>query len=275
MYAGCCPFCLGQSKLPASQRLYQFFNRFRWQEHVQSHIQGLGDVKTTNCPHPQCIIPFDFVQDLQHHLRDIHCVTLAKALKRSHSELTPETDRVQAKRPRRAGLLEPHADNKSRSQTSSPGFKLIEDFPTLDEDNKYTFIDCTAETLQSSGSTRIVSKRPRGYSEKPLMNKQRSYSPAGEDISFMDLFTCLPQGSEYEKPYASGPASVKSESTSSTPCFTPDGRTAVIETPETSVSVSPPPCIDPCLLGILDTRQPCPLPSDIPPLSVGLTDAVP
>ena len=94
----------------------------------------------------------------------------------------------------------PHADNKSRSQTSPPGFKLIEDFPTLDEDNKYTFIDCTAETLQSSGSTRIVSKRPRGYSEKPLMNKQRSYSPAGEDISFMDLFTCLTQGSEYEKP---------------------------------------------------------------------------
>lgn len=275
VYAGCCPFCLGQSNLPASQRLYQFFNRFRWQEHVQSHIRALRDAKTTNCPHPQCIIPFDSVQDLQHHLQDVHCVTLAKALKRRHSELTPDINRFRAKRPRRAGLLEPRADNKPLSQTSPPGFKLTEEFPTLDEENKYTFIDCTAETLQSSGSTRIVSKRPRGRSEKPLMNRQRSYSPAGEDISFMDPFTCLPQDSDYEIPHASGPASVKSESTSPTPCFAPDERTAVVETPETSVSASPPPCIDPCLLEISDVVQPCTLPSDILLQSVDLTEAVP
>ena len=184
-------------------------------------------------------------------------------MKRRHSELTPDIDRVRAKRPRRAGLLEPHADNKPRSQTSLPRFKLIEEFPTLDEENKYTFIDYTAETLQSTGGTRIVSKLPRGRSKKPLMNRQRSYSPAGEDVSFMDLFTCLPQDSDYKQPHASGPASIKSESTSPTPYFTPDERTAAVETPETSVSASPPPYIDPCLLEITDVVQPCPLPSDI------------
>ncbi len=66
--AECYPFCLRHSKLSASQRLYLFFNRSRGQEHVQSHIRALDAAKATNCPHPQCILSFDSVQDLEHHL---------------------------------------------------------------------------------------------------------------------------------------------------------------------------------------------------------------
>ena len=139
----------------------------------------------------------------------------------------------------------------------------------------YTLIDCTAETLQSSGSTRIVRKEPGRESEKHLMNGQYSGSLAQKDLSAMDPFAYLSQHNKYEKPHTSGPASVKSESTSSTPCFTPDERTAVVETPETSVTASPPPYIDPCLLEMSDAMQPCPQPSDILPQPDGLIDAVP
>ena len=104
-----------------------------------------------------------------------------KVLKRRHSELAHEINRTRVKRPRRADRLElnPHADdNKPQSQTPSPGIKLTEEFPTLNGEMKYTLIDCTAETLQSSGSTRIVRKERGRESEKHLMNGQYSGSLA-------------------------------------------------------------------------------------------------
>ena len=263
VYAGCCPFCLGHSELPASQRIYQLFNRFRWLEPVQGHIQAFDDASGTVCPYPQCVISFGSVQDLRHHLQDIHCIKLAKAFKRRCSELTPQVDSVRVKRPRHANRLKPHADhNKLQSEASSPEMKPAEGFSILNGEMKYTFITCTAEAFPSSGSTRIIRKESGRESEKRVMDEQHSDFPGQEDILSMDPSACFPQENNYEKPCTSGPASVKSESTSSAPYFTSDGETAVDKTPETSVISNSPPCIDPCLLEMSDAIQPSPQSND-------------
>lgn len=53
---------------------------FRRQEHVQCHLQAPNNDKTQNNPHPQSILTFTPVQDLQHHLEDVHCNNIAKTL---------------------------------------------------------------------------------------------------------------------------------------------------------------------------------------------------
>ena len=184
VYTGCYPFCLGNSELPPSQRLHQFFNRFRWQEHVQSYIQAPNENKTPKCLHLQCITSIDSVQDLQCHLQDILCINLAKVLKRSRSDLTPEDDNVQVKRPPRATRRNHYANNiKSQPQTSTPGMKSTEEYNTPDQEMKYTFITSTAEAFQPSGTTLVVPKEPVGESEERLMTGQGSGFMAQEYFS--------------------------------------------------------------------------------------------
>ncbi|MCJ1256660.1 hypothetical protein MMC24_004484 [Lignoscripta atroalba] len=140
--------------------------------------------------------------------------------------------------------------------------KPAEGFSILNGEMKYTFITCTAEAFPSSGSTRIIRKESGRESEKRVMDEQHSDFPGQEDILSMDPSACFPQENNYEKPCTSGPASVKSESTSSAPYFTSDGETAVDKTPETSVISNSPPCIDPCLLEMSDAIQPSPQSND-------------
>jgi hypothetical protein len=46
---GFCPFCLTNSKLPASRRMYQFKNKQKWLQHVQDHVDSLDDYHPLEC----------------------------------------------------------------------------------------------------------------------------------------------------------------------------------------------------------------------------------
>lgn len=86
------------------------------------------------------------------------------------------------------------------------------------------------------------------------------------EISFLDVGN--------GKRHMSVTPSVKSEDTPIS-CFTPDAVTAVVETPESSVTSDFLQCIDPRLLEISDAMQQCTQTTDILPQSVLLTEAVP
>jgi hypothetical protein len=116
--AGYCPFCLGDSRLTATQRMYQFLIRNRWQEHISEHVQELLDSdKAAKCPHPICTISFDSVQDLLHHLQDVHCVMFTKAMKRCRSGLKSEEEAAPKKRICSSSCL------KSEAPEPSPGME--------------------------------------------------------------------------------------------------------------------------------------------------------
>lgn len=71
--AGYCPFCLGDERMPASVRMYQFQKRWTWLDHIQTHIRELENAtRPLNCPrlHSHCPRRFDSVLDLQFHLQD-------------------------------------------------------------------------------------------------------------------------------------------------------------------------------------------------------------
>ncbi len=63
---GYCPFCLGDTALPATTRLYQFLDRAKWKMHVDEHITMLDCSRWVQCSHsrPQCVGSFESDQDL-------------------------------------------------------------------------------------------------------------------------------------------------------------------------------------------------------------------
>lgn len=77
---GFCPFCLGDSRLPAPDRLHQFLYRNRWQQHLINHIKVLVEAK---CPHLLCTRPISSTPILLNHLQDVHRIELPKTGKRS------------------------------------------------------------------------------------------------------------------------------------------------------------------------------------------------
>ena len=243
---------------------------------MHSHVQALNDDKAAKCPHPQCFVSFDSVQDLQHHLQDIHCVTVARVLKRCRSDPTPERDDVRVKRPRRAAGRKGYGhDAKPQFKASAPGMKSMEAICTPDGEMKYTFITCTAEAFQSSDRSSIIPKKPGRECEQPTMTRQRSGSVTQEYPLFMDspVEGCLLDVGDGKRHMSATP-SVKSEDTPIS-CFTPDEVTAAVETPESSVTSDFLQCIDPRLLEMSDAMQSCTQPNDTLPHSDDLTNAVP
>ncbi|KAI8714908.1 Chromo domain-containing protein [Fusarium sp. LHS14.1] len=71
--AGYCPFCLGDERMPASARMYQFKKRWTWLDHIQTHIRELENgTRPLNCPrlHSHCPGNFESILDLRFHLQD-------------------------------------------------------------------------------------------------------------------------------------------------------------------------------------------------------------
>lgn len=70
-----CPFCLGNEKLPASERVRQFTNRGRFNVHLQnSHYRGLEESIDVCCPHPLCYgkSSHPSLKELKVHFYDCH-----------------------------------------------------------------------------------------------------------------------------------------------------------------------------------------------------------
>jgi hypothetical protein len=62
--AGQCPFCLEQG-------FYRQFTEPYFIEHVNAHMATLSEAPFT-CPHPNCNTNFPHLEELGHHLQEIH-----------------------------------------------------------------------------------------------------------------------------------------------------------------------------------------------------------
>ncbi len=88
--AGTCPFCRGNSALPATERMQQFPDLGPWREHLSGHLailekQSLYDFKSLKCPLvslPQCEDTFQSAQEVKFHLQNVHCAGFVKASKK-------------------------------------------------------------------------------------------------------------------------------------------------------------------------------------------------
>jgi hypothetical protein len=89
---GYCCFCLGNTRQSAPKRMEQFVtDRSKWYDHIEGHLTELG--RDSSCPHPACCVEFESVQDLRHHLMDVHCYQPPRGRKRrlgSTRHHTPE-----------------------------------------------------------------------------------------------------------------------------------------------------------------------------------------
>jgi hypothetical protein len=100
---GYCPFCLGDTALPAPTRMQQFLDREKWKAHIDRHIKRLDDCKATKCPHPRlkCVDAFQSVLEMKFHLQDVHCIDFTKGIKRRRSGSEVEFEPDRRKRSRR------------------------------------------------------------------------------------------------------------------------------------------------------------------------------
>ncbi|KAJ5741093.1 Zinc finger C2H2 [Penicillium malachiteum] len=70
--AGLCPFCLGSEFAPPSTRMRQFIlSPPQWHSHIEAHLDAVK--LDFNCKHPACSTNFQSLDQLTHHLIDVHC----------------------------------------------------------------------------------------------------------------------------------------------------------------------------------------------------------
>ena len=65
-----CPFCLGNTSKPASQRLESWCRDHALWQHVDNHLQGRR--WPVSCPHPLCDVSLSDALDLRFHFIDEH-----------------------------------------------------------------------------------------------------------------------------------------------------------------------------------------------------------
>ncbi|KAF5965393.1 carbonic anhydrase 2 [Fusarium coicis] len=124
--AGYCPFCLGDERMQASTRMYQFQTRWTWLNHIQNHIEALTK-STVPLKYPRqhghCPGYFDSVLDLQFHLQDAFGVKRSdddKSLKRPrHGD--DDIPRPKVKKVR-------HYDNESEKKDEMNALQPQHDF---------------------------------------------------------------------------------------------------------------------------------------------------
>ncbi|KAH0542349.1 hypothetical protein FGG08_003287 [Glutinoglossum americanum] len=125
--AGYCPFCLGNPRLPASERLHQFMYKNRWLPHIGQHVRELDSDKAVKCLHPGCAISFGSVQDLLYHFEDIHGIKFTEATTKRKLYFDSEDDVSRVKKSRRAS----RQDKKSNDLLYKKKFKIAKVPPHL------------------------------------------------------------------------------------------------------------------------------------------------
>jgi hypothetical protein len=142
---GTCPFCLGDTALPATVRMRQFQERAGWREHVYGHHGCLEASELSKCPHPrsQCADAFVSTQELKFHLQDVHCVEFIKGSKKSRP-----ADEVSDKHPkcRRVRGTNKNDANMEFEEISKQKFKFVDEAAKL-YSHEMSGISTTSSTL--------------------------------------------------------------------------------------------------------------------------------
>jgi hypothetical protein len=155
---GTCPFCRGDTALPAAERMQPFPDLAPWREHLSGHLatlekQSPDDSKSLRCPDvflPQCEDAFKCVQEVKFHLQNVHCGEFIKASKRSK----PADD--EGARPRNCKM--------GRTTFKQDPDVSIGEFTT----HIYEFVDQTAEQ----------GKQKRHRTSTPSTHRSKSLSTA-------------------------------------------------------------------------------------------------
>jgi hypothetical protein len=158
--AGTCPFCRGNTALPATERMQQFPDLAPWREHLSGHLailekQSPDDSKSLKCPLvslPQCEDAFKSAQEVKFHLQNVHCAEFVKASKKSKL-----TDDVDAK---------PRNCKKARTTFKQDPDVSIGECAT----QVYEFVDQTAEqwNQKSHRTSKISSSTPSAHRSTSL-----------------------------------------------------------------------------------------------------------
>ena len=59
-------------------------DRSKWYDHIEGHLNEQGC--DFSCSHPACCIEFENIEDLRHHLVDVHCYQPPRGRKRTWNE---------------------------------------------------------------------------------------------------------------------------------------------------------------------------------------------
>ncbi|KAJ4322073.1 hypothetical protein N0V84_005011 [Fusarium piperis] len=174
--AGYCPFCLGDERMPASVRMYQFKKRWTWLDHIQIHIRDLEDAsRPLTCPRPHSPCPgvFESVLDLQFHLQDAFGIERsndAKKIKRPRygsDEVSP-SKRMKAQQCRGSSEED---DRMAVLQTQQIFYNTYLDGVQRQLSPGSTGLSREPTTSYSSGIADSEDAAPSGYST-PLLSAQ-------------------------------------------------------------------------------------------------------
>ena len=69
---GFCPFCLGDSDLPVTDRFHQWLVKAALRDHLDKHFKQLLIDPIIGCPHPRCALPMPDNHTLMQHFISYH-----------------------------------------------------------------------------------------------------------------------------------------------------------------------------------------------------------
>ena len=114
--AGYCSRCLGNTSLPATQRMQQFSDRTSWQRHIAKcipdYVESLDGKESIPCPHPLCCAILCSESELWCHLDDSHSTSKPNPRKRKGEE-DGQVDISSAKKRKRSKFQTRPKDNDS------------------------------------------------------------------------------------------------------------------------------------------------------------------
>ena len=70
IYPGTCLFCLGDQKMSAERRLFQYTSPYKLQKHIERHLENV--IWPRSCPHPLYTTELRSSQDFEDHMVDVH-----------------------------------------------------------------------------------------------------------------------------------------------------------------------------------------------------------
>jgi hypothetical protein len=79
-----CPFCMSNSKLPASSRWQSWTRDILFWRHLESHLEEA--CWPSQCPHPLCNLQLDNEELFLFHLRDVHSLKTSQCLLKRRQE---------------------------------------------------------------------------------------------------------------------------------------------------------------------------------------------
>ncbi|OBT56677.1 hypothetical protein VE04_03810 [Pseudogymnoascus sp. 24MN13] len=119
--AGYCCRCLGNTSLPATQRMQQFPDRTSWQRHIAKcipdYVESLDGKEFLPCPHPLCCAILCSESELWCHLDDSHS-TCKPNLRKRKGEEDGRVDISSAKKRKRPKL-------QARPKNEDSGSKFV------------------------------------------------------------------------------------------------------------------------------------------------------